>query len=61
MDEWFGLSDWEIRMTLVMKLLEIKPINTRYDTIINIADEYFKYIKLGSNPGDIVELRTIKK
>lgn len=61
MDDWEDFSDWQIRMTLIMRLLEIKPANTRYDTIINIADEYFTYIKLGGHPADIIEFKIAKK
>ena len=65
MSEYSYMEDWEIRMTLIMALVEIKPNNTRFDTILNIADSYYTYIKTGDKTGkkmsDVVRLIKAEK
>ena len=61
MDDWEYMGDVGIRMTLIMRLLEIKPSNTRYDNIINIADQYYTYIKLGGQPAEIINFTLHEK
>lgn len=56
MAEW---DDVTIRLFLIGLLVEKKPSNTRYDTIINMADEYFHYIKTGYESAEIIKLEIL--